>query len=63
MLCLVSISFIQYFRVYHPKDFFKFYDEVLKKVDLFEDKAKKYHKFSLGIKQKLGIAQVLMENS
>lgn len=36
-------------------------DNVLKKVDLFEDKDKKYHKYSLGMKQKLGIAQVLME--
>lgn len=33
-------------------------DNVLKKVDLFEDKDKKYHKYSLGMKQKLGIAQV-----
>lgn len=37
-------------------------DEVLKLVDLYEDKDKKYHKYSLGMKQKLGIAQVLMEN-
>lgn len=37
-------------------------DEVLKKVDLYEDRDKKYHKYSLGMKQKLGIAQVLMED-
>ncbi len=37
-------------------------DEVLKLVDLYEDKDKKYHKYSLGMKQKLGIAQVLMED-
>lgn len=37
-------------------------DNILRKVDLFEDKDKKYHKYSLGMKQKLGIAQALMEN-
>lgn len=37
-------------------------DDVLKLVDLYEDKDKKYHKYSLGMKQKLGIAQVLMED-
>lgn len=37
-------------------------DEALKKVDLYEEKDKKYHKYSLGMKQKLGIAQALMEN-
>ena len=36
-------------------------DETLKKVGLYEDRNKKYHKYSLGMKQKLGIAQVLME--
>ena len=34
----------------------------LKKVGLIEDKDKLYYKFSLGMKQKLGIAQVLMED-
>lgn len=37
-------------------------EETLKKVNLFEEKDKKYSKYSLGMKQKLGIAQVLMEN-
>lgn len=37
-------------------------DEALKKVNLYEEKDKKYSKYSLGMKQKLGIAQVLMEN-
>lgn len=37
-------------------------DETLKKVDLYDEKDKKYHKYSLGMKQKLGIAQVLMES-
>lgn len=36
--------------------------EALDKVNLSEDKDKKYKKYSLGMKQKLGIAQVLMEN-
>lgn len=36
--------------------------EVLEKVDLKENMNKKYSKYSLGMKQKLGIAQVLMEN-
>lgn len=37
-------------------------DEILEKVLLSDDKHKKYHKYSLGMKQKLGIAQVLMEH-
>ncbi|MBS7020851.1 MAG: ATP-binding cassette domain-containing protein [Firmicutes bacterium] len=36
--------------------------ETLKLVNLIDDKDKTYHKYSLGMKQKLGIAQVLMEN-
>lgn len=37
--------------------------ETLDLVNLsIEDRNKKYHKYSLGMKQKLGIAQVLMEN-
>lgn len=34
----------------------------LKKVNFFEERNKKYSKYSLGMKQKLGIAQVLMED-
>ena len=37
-------------------------DETLEKVGLAPDKDKLYHKYSLGMKQKLGIAQVLMED-
>ena len=37
-------------------------EKVLKDVNLYEEKDKKYHKYSLGMKQKLGIAKVLMEN-
>lgn len=36
--------------------------ETLRKVDLYDERDKKYHKYSLGMKQKLGIAQVLMED-
>ena len=36
--------------------------ETLKRVNLYEDRNKKYSEYSLGMKQKLGIAQVLMEN-
>lgn len=36
--------------------------ETLKVVNLFNEKDKKYKEYSLGMKQKLGIAQVLMEN-
>lgn len=36
--------------------------DALKKVNLYEEKDKLYHKYSLGMKQKLGLAQVLMEN-
>lgn len=34
----------------------------LKSVNLIDEKDKKYHKYSMGMKQKLGIASVLMEN-
>ena len=37
-------------------------DETLEKVGLSQDMNKLYHKYSLGMKQKLGIAQVLMED-
>lgn len=37
-------------------------NNTLKKVCLFEEKDKKFGNYSLGMKQKLGIAQVLMEN-
>lgn len=36
--------------------------KTLKKVNLLEDKDKKYKHYSLGMKQKLGIAQALMED-
>lgn len=36
--------------------------ETLELVNLTKDKDKKYSKYSLGMKQKLGIAQVIMEN-
>lgn len=36
--------------------------ETLKKVNLYSEKDKKFSKYSLGMKQKLGIAQVLMED-
>lgn len=36
--------------------------DTLKLVNLYEERNKKYHKYSLGMKQKLGIAQVLMED-
>ncbi len=37
-------------------------DKALDEVNLLSEKNKKYSKYSLGMKQKLGIAQVLMEN-
>ena len=37
-------------------------EAALKKVNLYEEKDKKYREYSLGMKQKLGIAQVLMED-
>ena len=37
-------------------------EEALEMVDLLKEKDKKYHEYSLGMKQKLGIAQVLMED-
>lgn len=38
-------------------------DDILKVVNLYDEKDKKYSKYSLGMKQKLGIAQTLMENT
>ena len=37
-------------------------EEVLKKVGLYEDRNKAVRKYSLGMRQRLGIAQALMEN-
>ncbi len=37
-------------------------NEILKKMDLYDDKDKKYKEYSLGMKQKLRIAQAIMEN-
>ena len=37
-------------------------NDTLEKVNLIHEKDKKYKEYSLGMKQKLGIAQVLMEN-
>src|SRR5574344_1262616 len=37
-------------------------NEALKIVNLYEEKDKKYSKYSLGMKPKLGIAEVIMEN-
>jgi len=37
-------------------------DNSLKAVDLYEEKDKKFSNYSLGMKQKLGIAQVIMED-
>lgn len=36
--------------------------EAMKNVNLYDEKDKKYSEYSLGMKQKLGIAQVLMED-
>lgn len=38
-------------------------DDILKVINLYDEKDKKYSKYSLGMKQKLGIAQALMENT
>lgn len=37
-------------------------EEALKEVNLYDEKDKLFHKYSLGMKQKLGIAQVIMED-
>lgn len=37
-------------------------EDALNEVNLFSEKDKKFNKYSLGMKQKLGIAQVLMED-
>lgn len=37
-------------------------NDALKVVNLFDEKDKMYYKYSLGMKQKLGIAQAIMEN-
>ena len=35
---------------------------IFQKVNLYDEKDKLFHKYSLGMKQKLGIAQVIMED-
>ncbi len=37
-------------------------ENALKRVNLYDEKDKKFSEYSLGMKQKLGIAQVIMEN-
>ncbi len=37
-------------------------EETMKRVNIYDERNKKYSKYSLGTKQKLAIAQVLMEN-
>ena len=37
-------------------------EDILKVINLYEDRNKLYFKYSLGMKQKLGIAQAIMEN-
>ena len=37
-------------------------EDILKRVNLYKEKDKKYNEYSLGMKQKLGIAQTLMED-
>lgn len=37
-------------------------EDIMKQLNIYNDKDKKYSKYSLGMKQKLGIAQVFMEN-
>ncbi len=37
-------------------------EDTMKRVNIYEERNKKYSKYSLGTKQKLAIAQVLMEN-
>ncbi|MCI8544688.1 MAG: ATP-binding cassette domain-containing protein [Bacilli bacterium] len=49
------------YRINNKKDD-KHINEVLKKMDLYDDKDKKYKEYSLGMKQKLRIAQAIMEN-
>ena len=49
------------YRINHKKDK-EHIEEILKKVDLYEAKDQKYKEYSLGMKQKLRIAQAIMEN-
>ena len=46
----------------HTENITMVLEETLKKVNLFEEKDKKYSKYSLGMKQKLAIAQAIMED-
>ena len=49
------------YRINHKKDK-EHIEEILRKVDLYEAKDQKYKEYSLGMKQKLRIAQAIMEN-
>lgn len=49
------------YRINNKKDK-QHIDNILKKMDLYDYKDKKYKEYSLGMKQKLRIAQAIMEN-
>lgn len=49
------------YRINHKKDK-EHIEEILRKVDLYEAKDQKYKEYSLGMKQKLRIAQAIMED-
>lgn len=49
------------YRINNKKDIAHI-DDILKKLDLYDNKDKKYKEYSLGMKQKLRIAQAIMEN-
>lgn len=49
------------YRINNPKNK-QHIDDILKKVGLYEERNKKYREYSLGMKQKLRIAQAIMEN-
>lgn len=49
------------YRINHKKDS-NYIDDILKKMELFDVRNKKYKEYSLGMKQKLRIAQAIMED-
>ncbi len=49
------------YRINHKKDT-NYIDDILKKMELYDVRNKKYKEYSLGMKQKLRIAQAIMED-
>ncbi len=58
---LTGYENIEYFRILKQIEDKSIVDDVLKKVDLYNDRNKKFSKYSLGMKQRLAVALCLLD--